>query len=438
MPRDARDGHGGRRNGYAGDDVNMPYSNPQNAGESNEFRQAASPRRAGEGQIYRDYVPAPGETPAKLRMGYDQPGQASGTDGGSRRLGKARIAAIAVAVAVALGAAGVIGARVMSGGDSHAQDEQAVLEDREHSFYDAGETAVEVLTANKAATDEDMAALSSLFPSLNDEYEQISEDTPSAVSPDDIAAKVSVSGWKDKLTGWDDLQLRVRAAEYASEELGRKYGGTYEATTAKVSDEGGPQSVTLSCRCTDGKSEGLSLTATVSLTGRVPTVADDMDSAVSYREGVLQRLESVLAAKGGLYIGDFALEGYTLPMRTESGQTLRTETWWLYVNSNVAPQDTGEFVKFVNDMHLAFTQTAGKDVANIDLTVISCDANDPAMEGRTFSDLAAEIAFSDDPGGLYMEFDYVLRGQATSTTPCMEGDLDGRLHPYTWEQSAQI
>lgn len=421
--------------------VRGTYANPQNVGTDGQ-RLPGVPRRAGQGQLYRRYVPAQGEEPPHLRKDYGEGWMAMPVDLGaddsqspSRRRLVIVVASVAMAAAVLVGGGLAVHA-VLNPNDSAGASTGGITNEVP-SFDEGADTALGFLTSNASATEEDMDVLNLLFPSMLEEYETVREEIPSAVEPHDVIRKVSMSGWKDNISGWDDIQLRVRASEYALEELRRQYGGNYTVEEAEVTGGEEPESVRVRCRCTEGANEGILVNATVGLAGKAPMVVADVDSAVSYKNGVLDRLSAVLQRRPDLYIGDFALEGYTTPLKKEDGTMMRTETWWLYVNSNVAPQDIDEFVRFVNDMHAAFVQTAGSDVVNVDLTVISCDATDPAMGGKGFAELAAELATSNDPGGRYMEFDYVLRGQASTTTPCREEDLDGRLHPYSWDGSSQ-
>lgn len=417
------------------------YSNPQSSmlGAS----QAPRPRRAGQGQLYRQYVPAQGDEPPQLRHTpgeWQQPlGTELATDANEKVPTQRRrqrtlvtVFGIIAVIAVALGGAVVLRTLI------HPEEEAGASTNAEEqsSFDTSADNATDFLVANKTATSKDMEMLTMLFPALGDEYETLSQRDPSVMNPDKVVEQVSVGGWGDGIRGWSHLQLRVRASEYALDTMKKQYGSSYEVVSVSVPDESGgthtPSSVSLVCRCTEGENEGLTLDVTVGLTGGVPQVMANMDAAVSKKMGVLDRLNAVIDAVPGLYVGDFALEGYTTPLAKEDGTIKRTESWWLYVNSNVAPTDIDEFVTFVNTLHGAFQGTAESDVVNIDLTVISCDATDPAMNGRSFSELATELAVTNDPGGLYMEFDYPLRGQASTTTPCRKEDLDGRLHPYEW------
>jgi hypothetical protein len=297
---------------------------------------------------------------------------------------------------------------------------------------------MDMLTANKEATDDDVTVLSMMHEELRREYEIASKTESKMLSPNDMISRVSVVGWDGELVGWDMLQLRVRASECAMEELKERYGGAYSVISATIpetgkSDDGTPESVMVTCRCTEGDDTGVAVSATVGLSGKTPAVADNMTTVRSQKAGILNRLNAVISMNEGLYVGDFALEGYSTLLNREDGTTVRTETWWLYVNSNVAPSEIDKFVEFVNQMLKAFSDTAGNDVINVDVTVISCDATDDAMEGKTFSELATELATTNDHGSRYMTFDYVLRGEATTTTPCMAEALDGRLHPYSWD-----
>lgn len=415
------------------------YSNPQ----STQGRVPRQPRRAGQGRLYRRYVPAQGEEPPQLRKDYtgaisipQSTVVQSQPEPQGRGRGVVVVLGVVAALAVVAGGAFAVNA-ILNPSDSAGANQELISSDGSSFDMDA-DTAMGILTNRTSATDADMITLTFLVPSMMNEYETIIETTPSAVEPNDVVAKVSVSGWEDEISGWPNLQLRVRASTWAMEELESRYGAKFVVQQAKVTGTSKPETVMLVCRCTTGENAGITVNATVGLSGSTPMMADDVDSAVSYKKGVLERLNAVLRTRGDLYPGDFALEGYTSPLKKEDGSMMRTETWWLYVNSNVAPQDINEFVQFVNDMHAAFVQTAGDDVVNVDLTVISCDANDPAMGGKKFSELAAELATTNDPGGRYMDFDYVLRGQASSTTPCIEADLDGRLHPYSWDSSESI
>lgn len=415
------------------------YSNPQSTNAGGIHRQ---PRRAGQTPLYKKYVPAQGDEPPQLRRNpaeWQQANAAQATEEPAKESHKwlkmgIAILVIVAATASAVGSAFVLRDMLHAGNEANA----TTTTDIKASFDYSQDNALDVLTANTRPTDEDMSVITMMYDSLTHEHEIRSQTDSDMLSPDEMMAKVSVNGWDTDLDGWESLQLRVRASEYAIASLKEKYGGTYDVISASIpeagiGEDGTPESVMVVCRCNDGDDAGVTVSVTVGLSGKAPTMADNMTTVRSQKTGVLDRLNAVIAQTEGLHVGDFALEGFTTPLTREDGTTVRTETWWLYVNSNVAPSNIDDFVAFVDYMFDAFAKTAGDDVVNVDVTVISCDANDPAMDGKTFAELAAELATTNDHGSRYIDFDYVLRGEATTTTPCMEQDLDGRLHPYAWE-----
>lgn len=416
------------------------YSNPQSTQDPAQLRQ---PRRAGQGQLYKQYVPAQGDEPPQLRHQVGEwltpiePEASVPQTAPKSRGKKTAVVILGIIAIVAISLGGAIVLRGILHPDEPAGASTTTDGSDQSPFDVSADNAVDFLTANKSATDEDMMMLTTLFPSLTDKYEILSQIDPNTMSPDAVISRVSTGGWEPELTGWPNLQLRVRAGEYATMILRERYGDEYEVSSMEIpnvtTSDQPPMSVMLVCKGISGAHVGVMLNVTVGMTGATPTVVDNLDAALSQKKGVLDRLDAVIALHDDLYVGDFALEGYTVPQRNEDGSSTRTESWWLYVNSNVAPTDLNDFVAFVNTMLESFQQTAGSDVVTIDLTVISCDTTDPAMGQRTFTDLAAELATTSDHGGFYMNFDYPLRGEATTTTPCRVEDLDGRLHPYVWE-----
>lgn len=415
------------------------YSNPQSVNGESPARNL--PRRAGQGRLYKQYVPAQGDEPPQLRhqLGEWQqddpvePARDEVEPADRRQTVIIVILGIMAIICIAIG-----GAMILRGAlhPEAAAGTGTQVERATESFDSSADDAIGFLTAQRRPTDQDMTTLTMLFPSMTHDYELLEQQgDESAMSPDDVISQVSVHGWERPIPGWETLQLEVRAGEYALSLLESQHNEGYELTSAQtyMSPDGNPESVMLVCKCVNGKNIGLTTDVTVGLTGRTPQVVTNIDAMLSRKAGVLERLNAVIGMREGLYVADFALEGYTTPFVKEDGTNMRTETWWLYVNSNVAPTDINEFVTFVNDMLAAFQATASSDVVNIDLTVISCDATDPALGGRTFSELATELAVTSDYGGFYMTLDYPLRGQATTTTPCRPEDLDGRLHPWEWD-----
>lgn len=425
-----RPGHG-RRNRYAGAESGWAHVNPQDATRGTQVA-PNRPRRAGQERIYQQYVPAQGDEPVQLRKSYGAtPVPDAPVAEQPRRKGGGAVVAIACVVAVILAVGGFLAYRAFFP-DGLGEQAEREYDSSASPFDDGSEDAIGVLTNDKHATDLDMSVLTMLFPAMGDEYVIISTTQPGSMSPDDVISKVMVSGWDTEFPGWDNLQLRVRAAGYAIGVLEEEQGDEYEVTTSRVYDTDPIESVVLTCKCMSGDNKGILVSVTVGVSGRKPYVVADVNSAISQKRAIEQRLASVIALRPDLYIGDFALEGSSVPQRQENGTTMRMENWWLYVNSNVAPQDLSEFTQFVNDMELLFEQTKPDDVVSIAVTVISCDANDPGLRGMTFPEFATEIATASDPGSRFTKLDPVLMGLATDKSPCYEDALDGRLHPWTW------
>lgn len=355
-------------------------------------------------------------------------------------------------------------------------------------------SAADRLTEDRSVTERDLAMLSSLRQFLDEEAATRTaaaqlkaasgEDVPEPAPLDDVLSSLSEERtWPEEIPGWDDLLLMVRCAEMAEDAANEGSDGAYRATRvvpwgedapedtysgkddirpawadgaeeeatfavedpvdraearaagAEIDDEEEPLGevgMHVALVGTAGDAEALDVPAAVDLSGNEPRVVHRRDEAMAARMRMRRRVDDISGRFPEITHENAAIEGSFRAASDASGNVTRAERLWLYVDENAVPSDIDGFIAFVNDVHAVLVETAPEGTVDVSVKVVAVAPDDPVMQGHPLSDLQHELELHNSPGSAYMQFDYSLGGEATSGSPCVEGDLDGYRHPYDW------
>ena len=353
-------------------------------------------------------------------------------------------------------------------------------------------SAASRLTADRTVTERDLATIADLREFLDGEVAARTataqlktasgEATPEPMPLDDLVTSLSTGGaWSEEIPGWGDLLLMVRCAEAAQDAVNDGSEGAYrpmkvatwgndapedtyvsdvkpawanddaagttfavddpvdreaaKASGAKVDDSEQPLGevgmyVTLVGM--SGDEEALVVPAAVDLSGTEPRVLHRRAETLAARMRMRRRIDDIAKSFPAITHDNAAIEGNFRASSDPSGNITRSERLWLYVDENAIPTDIPGFIDFVNGVHAALAETAPEGTVDISVKVVAVAPDDPIMRGYPLSELQHQLEIHNDPGSAYMQFAYRLGGEATSGSPCVEGDLDGYMHPYDW------
>lgn len=366
-----------------------------------------------------------------------EPAGEAGRPARGRRGMASLVAATSVSLALAGGSASVI-ARMLGYGDPAS------------GLWSQGagtSGAARAVAGDRELTPRDVETLRGLSGSLASEHGALvarweAEGSPAGRRPapaSEILDDLSRTGrWPARpYPGWGDLRLEVRCAELAEDEVSARAGGEFRATSSSLSGDGSSCVVTCVGQG-EGEVGGLGVTASVRLGGDAPEVDEDLGMARARRDYARERLAQAVAAGGVPGDGACALGGYAWPVQLDDGTVGTNETWWLYVDAGRVPLDVPGFVAFVDGAHEALRATAPEGTLSTSCTVIAVYPDDPALGGGGMAALGREVSGGTDAGGAYIRLAYPLSGTATDSTPCREEDLDGTLHPYSWDDRGDV
>ena len=392
----------------------------------------------------------------------------------------------AIAIAFALSSA------PRGGGSSPDASAEAATTHEESAENGNRPPASTQLTSDRTVTDRDLAAVADLREFLDGEVVQRTataqlkvasgEAVPEPMPLDNLMAGLSTGGtWPEEIPGWNDLLLMVRCAEVAQDAVNDGSQGAYRpmkvvawgnyapentygsdvkptwaeddaaGTISVIEDPIDREAAKASGARTDGDDqpigdigmyvtlvgmsgdeEALVVPAAVDLSGTEPRVVHRRAETLAARMRMRHRIDDIAKSFPAITHDNAAIEGNFRASSDPSGNITRSERLWLYVDENAVPTDIPEFIEFVNGVHAALTETAPEGTVDISVKVIAIAPDDPVMRGYPLSELQHQLEIHNAPGSAYMQFAYRLGGEATSGSPCVEGDLDGYMHPYDW------